>query len=86
MKNPSDPADEPSGFSKRNGHRRVERIVRTEQERVTVKKHPLDDDAFKRHGHREDAAAGRPDAGGVAVSYTHLDVYKRQLLNRLRGG
>ena len=43
----------------------MERIVRTEQERVTVTKHPLDDDAFKRHGHREDAAAGRPDAGRV---------------------
>ena len=65
LKNPSDPADEPSGFSKRNGHRRVERIVRTEQERVTVTEHPLDDDAFKRHEHCEDAAAGRPDAGRV---------------------
>ena len=32
---------------------------------VAVTEHPFDDDPFKRHGHREDAAAGRPDAGRV---------------------
>src|SRR5699024_11034230 len=42
LENPSDPADEPPGFSKRDGHGWVERVVRTEQERVAVTEHPFD--------------------------------------------
>ena len=60
----------------------MERVVRTEQERVAVTEHPFDDDPFKRHGHREDAAAGRPDAGRVDPHESPLPHRGRKAVTR----